>query len=162
MLSCVGSRCWTRIKAMPLSAGNASTSFLQASRPPAEAPIPTTGKLAASRGGPRAADSRPPDRGRAALARCKRLPDILKFSRGDCFPCESTNELITISSPPRRLLRRREKRPPTLSSFRPYSRRSPVAYRERLPVWAGARAGALAPADGGARLNAPEIGRAHV
>ena len=46
MLSWVGARCWTRIKAMPTSAGSASMSLRQASRPPAEAPIPTTGKSA--------------------------------------------------------------------------------------------------------------------
>ena len=33
-------------KAMPLCAGSASSSFLQASRPPAEAPIATIGKSA--------------------------------------------------------------------------------------------------------------------
>ena len=46
MLSWVGSRCWTMMKAMPLTAGSASRSFLQASRPPAEAPIATTGNSA--------------------------------------------------------------------------------------------------------------------
>jgi hypothetical protein len=34
------------MNAIPTPAGNASTSFLQASRPPAEAPIPTTGNSA--------------------------------------------------------------------------------------------------------------------
>ena len=34
------------MKAMPLAAGSASKSLLQASRPPAEAPIATIGKLA--------------------------------------------------------------------------------------------------------------------
>ena len=32
------------MKAMPLTAGSASRSFLQASRPPAEAPMATIGK----------------------------------------------------------------------------------------------------------------------
>ena len=36
-------------KAMPLTAGSASRSFLQASRPPAEAPIATTGNSAVLR-----------------------------------------------------------------------------------------------------------------
>jgi len=34
------------MKAMPLPAGSASSSFLHASRPPAEAPIATIGKSA--------------------------------------------------------------------------------------------------------------------
>ena len=41
------------MKAMPLAAGSASKSFLQASRPPAEAPMATTGnsaRLLAERG----------------------------------------------------------------------------------------------------------------
>ena len=46
MLSWLGSRCCTMMKAMPLGAGSASRSFLQASRPPAEAPIATIGKSA--------------------------------------------------------------------------------------------------------------------
>ena len=41
-LLCDGSRCWTRIKAMPVSAGTAPRSSVTASRPPAEAPSPTT------------------------------------------------------------------------------------------------------------------------
>ena len=48
MLSWVGSRCCTRMNAMPLSAGSASTNFRQASSPPAEAPIATT-RVSASR-----------------------------------------------------------------------------------------------------------------
>ena len=43
------------MKAMPLPAGIPSISLLQASRPPAEAPIPTTAKSLAPRGGLRAA-----------------------------------------------------------------------------------------------------------
>jgi hypothetical protein len=47
---------------MPLPAGTASTRALQASRPPAEAPTPTTGKLALS------PDSRTIGAGRSALS----------------------------------------------------------------------------------------------
>src|SRR5262245_16158095 len=46
-LSCVGSRWGMRTKAMPLSAGMAVKNFLKASSPPAEAPMPTTGKRGA-------------------------------------------------------------------------------------------------------------------
>ena len=41
------------MKAMPLTAGSASRSFLHASRPPAEAPIATIGKSGATAGGER-------------------------------------------------------------------------------------------------------------
>ena len=53
MLSWLGSRCCTMMKAMPLTVGSASRTFLQASRPPAKAPIATTGNstvLRAERG----------------------------------------------------------------------------------------------------------------
>jgi hypothetical protein len=46
-LSCVGSRCITTTKAMPLSAGIAAKNSSKASTPPADAPMPTTGKFAA-------------------------------------------------------------------------------------------------------------------
>ena len=68
MLSWVGSRCWTRMKAMPLSAGSARRSFRQASSPPAEAPNPDDRKVPEPRRGPRPGEGRWPDRGRAALA----------------------------------------------------------------------------------------------
>src|SRR6266436_8988293 len=42
-LSCVGSRCCTSTKAMPVSLGSAFNNCVIASRPPAEAPIPTMG-----------------------------------------------------------------------------------------------------------------------
>src|ERR1700682_2993125 len=45
MLLCVGSRCWTMTKAMPLSGGMAERRSMKALRPPADAPIPTTGKV---------------------------------------------------------------------------------------------------------------------
>ena len=54
MLSWLGSRCCTMMKAMPLTAGSASRSFLHASRPPAEAPIATIGKSRATARGERA------------------------------------------------------------------------------------------------------------
>ena len=44
MLSCVGSMCWISTKAMPVSAGNALRKAVKASRPPADAPMPTIGK----------------------------------------------------------------------------------------------------------------------
>jgi hypothetical protein len=56
------------MKAMPHSAGSASKKLLQASRPPAEAPIPTIGKLLENLGGPRANAPRRLDDGRAVLA----------------------------------------------------------------------------------------------
>src|SRR5690349_14114555 len=46
MLPCVGSRCWMTTKAMPLSAGMAESSSTKAASPPADAPMPTTGKPA--------------------------------------------------------------------------------------------------------------------
>jgi hypothetical protein len=45
MLSCFGSRCWISTKAMPQFAGRAANNFLNVSRPPAEAPRATTGKI---------------------------------------------------------------------------------------------------------------------
>lgn len=44
MLTCVGARCWTSTNAMPVSAGRAWSRCLKASRPPADAPMPTIGK----------------------------------------------------------------------------------------------------------------------
>src|SRR2546426_6664652 len=41
-LGCLGSRCWMRTKAIPVSWGRAFRSRVNASSPPAEAPIPTT------------------------------------------------------------------------------------------------------------------------
>jgi hypothetical protein len=60
------------MKAMPLLAGSASSSFRHASRPPAEAPIATIGKsarLLAERGFRIQC-------GRSALTCCGRLPGI--------------------------------------------------------------------------------------
>ena len=51
MLVWVGSRCTTTRKAMPASAGMAWKNVSRASRPPAEAPIPTTGKPGMAGGG---------------------------------------------------------------------------------------------------------------
>ena len=42
-LLCVGSRCWTMTKAMPLVCRNVPQEQVQASSPPAEAPMPTMG-----------------------------------------------------------------------------------------------------------------------
>ena len=44
-LSCVGSKCWIRTKAMPGLAGRVLRSDVNAASPPAEAPIDTIGKL---------------------------------------------------------------------------------------------------------------------
>ena len=52
------------MKAMPLTAGSASRSFLHASRPPAEAPIATIGKSRAAARGERTLSQR----GRSALS----------------------------------------------------------------------------------------------
>src|SRR6266478_6477327 len=43
-LGCVRSRCWTRTRAIPLPAGRCLSSSVKASSPPADAPMPTTGK----------------------------------------------------------------------------------------------------------------------
>src|SRR5690348_18237191 len=51
LLSCLGSRCCTTTKAIPVSPGKASRSWLTASRPPADAPMPTTAKAPASSAG---------------------------------------------------------------------------------------------------------------
>ena len=45
ILSCFGSRCCTITKPMPVSAGNARRSRVNASRPPADAPTPTIGNI---------------------------------------------------------------------------------------------------------------------
>jgi hypothetical protein len=39
----VGSKCWISTKAMPVEAGRLSSNCVNASRPPADAPMPTTG-----------------------------------------------------------------------------------------------------------------------
>lgn len=44
MLSWFGSRCWIMTKPIPVVAGRWSSIFVKASRPPAEAPTPTTGQ----------------------------------------------------------------------------------------------------------------------
>jgi len=44
MLSCFGARCWTSTKAIPVLAGRFRRSWVKASNPPAEAPMPTIGK----------------------------------------------------------------------------------------------------------------------
>lgn len=67
---------------MPLSAGSASNSLRQAPRPPAEAPMPTTGKSSAPGGGPREM-GRGPDPGDAALAWSDRLSGIMDFLSDD-------------------------------------------------------------------------------
>jgi hypothetical protein len=46
MLLCFGARCWMTTKAMLFSGGMWSKSPSRASSPPAEAPMPTTGKVA--------------------------------------------------------------------------------------------------------------------
>jgi hypothetical protein len=61
---------------MPLSAGSASKNFWKASRPPAEAPIPTTGKSRSRGEEARIRDSCPPGRGRAVLGR-RRCPVVV-------------------------------------------------------------------------------------
>src|SRR5580765_5131523 len=62
-LACVGSRCWIRTKAIPVVDGRCSKSCENASRPPAEAPIPTMGKAL-----PRRAAIREPGIAEAVLA----------------------------------------------------------------------------------------------
>src|SRR5258708_34046339 len=48
MLSCFGSRCWIRTRAIPVAAGSFCSSLGNASSPPADAPIPTIGKEGAA------------------------------------------------------------------------------------------------------------------
>ena len=43
-LACVGSRCCTSTNAMPVSFGKCLSNLVNASSPPADAPMPTTGK----------------------------------------------------------------------------------------------------------------------
>ena len=43
MLEWPGARCWMKTNAMPVSAGSPRSSSVTASRPPAEAPMATTG-----------------------------------------------------------------------------------------------------------------------
>src|SRR6185437_15683097 len=77
MLSWVGSRCWTKMKAMTLLTRRLSTSFLHVSRPPADAPIPTIRKSSRPCGGPRTGAAAPSDRARVGLAWGGRLLGIL-------------------------------------------------------------------------------------
>src|SRR3990172_2998537 len=42
LLACAGARCWTTTKLKPVSLGNAASNWRKASRPPADAPMPTT------------------------------------------------------------------------------------------------------------------------
>ena len=70
------------MKAMPLTAGSASRSFLHASRPPAEAPIATIGKPARPLMGGKSGIQR----GRFAPTACWRLPGILRlFSKSNAL-----------------------------------------------------------------------------
>jgi hypothetical protein len=62
---------------MPLAAGMARTSFLQASKPPAEAPIPTMRKSPDWRGAGTTDDGRSLVRGLAFFRGGTRLPGIL-------------------------------------------------------------------------------------
>src|SRR6185437_4077694 len=101
MLSWLGSRCWTRMKAMPFLAGSASTSFLQASRPPAEAPIPTIKKSSRLRGGPRAGTAVPPERVRVGLTWGGRLLAILRDRSGNAPLWNRLLQVITGPLPAR-------------------------------------------------------------
>ena len=56
MLWWFGSRCWTRMKAIPGAGGRLDSSLAQASRPPAEAPMATIGNVGAAMAVARAAD----------------------------------------------------------------------------------------------------------
>src|SRR5437879_8945121 len=47
-LSCLGSKCWMSTNAMPVSVESSLKSWLNASSPPAEAPMPTTGNVVLS------------------------------------------------------------------------------------------------------------------
>ena len=80
------------MKAMPLTAGSASRSFLQASSPPAEAPIATMGKPAR----PLMEGGSGIQRGRFAPTVCWRLPGILQFFSKSNAPREraKTNSRI--------------------------------------------------------------------
>ena len=68
---------------MPLPTGSASMSFLQASSPPAEAPIPTIRKSSRPRGGPRTGTAQSVNRACAALSRDGRLLGILHSFSGN-------------------------------------------------------------------------------
>ena len=62
----VGSRCWTMTKAMPLPSGTFSKKSSNASSPPAEAPMPTTGKAACKLRWPTSSGGVPWGSGRAS------------------------------------------------------------------------------------------------
>src|SRR5947209_19094304 len=47
-LSCLGARCWMSTKARPVSVRSSLRSWVKASSPPAEAPMPTTGNVVLS------------------------------------------------------------------------------------------------------------------
>jgi len=81
MLACVGSRCWIRMKAMPVPGGSTASSLRKASRPPAEAPSPTTGKLSAAGGERRFRDECRLDGGRAAAVFRVPCPFIARQAR---------------------------------------------------------------------------------
>src|SRR5262249_41188843 len=52
MLAWWGARCWITTNAKPLSTGTREKNFSKASRPPADAPIPTMGTTPPTDGGP--------------------------------------------------------------------------------------------------------------
>ena len=96
MLSWVGSRCWTRMRAMPLPAGRPSISLLHASRPPAEAPIPTTAKSSAPWGGPRAVSARRCDPDRAALVCGERACGTCTAFKALVFSAASVDPMVAV------------------------------------------------------------------
>jgi hypothetical protein len=79
MLACVGSRCWIKMNAMPVRGGRAVSSRRKASRPPAEAPRPTTGKLSCPNGERRLGDERRAGGERAAPGFCGPFSIIYQF-----------------------------------------------------------------------------------
>src|SRR3984957_7834405 len=87
---------------MQLFAGSPPTNFRQASRPPAEAPIPTTAKSFRPRGGLRASEVRLFGRIRAPLAFCGRLPGMGKLTRRVALKAKAPREITTHSGPRRR------------------------------------------------------------
>src|SRR5690242_11756512 len=109
------------MKAMPLPAGSPATSFLQASRPPAEAPIPTIGNPLGLREGEGSGGAREVDRALAALGGCGRLLGIGAISKWFASHCEAMPEIIRTFAPRRRSIE-------ALSRFRTYLGRSSVRY----------------------------------
>src|SRR5581483_3513660 len=87
-LSCRRSRCWMITKAMPVSEGRWVKSSLMASRPPADAPMPTTGQ------------AEPEDVSKSAASAASVEPKSSERGHSACESC--SNESSELIQPPAR------------------------------------------------------------